>query len=180
MTFWSLTNSDFLTNQTFLQFHDIYTELDLDRLWVVSIEHLQRVWHASRERLPFRTPGSVPHCGTCLCSNCWDQIPPTCHVFTRLFTSNTPGYFLDFASDNSYHLLFNSVNGDNVEFVQPRLVQHSLCIHYSNITYFYWFVGSFTDGMGDLLQHQSWERQKVELSSEHHRYTGIRRHSWFG
>ena len=58
---------------------------------------LQRVWHASRERLPFRTPGSVPHCGTCLCSNCWDHIPRTCHVFTRLFTSNTPWYFLDFA-----------------------------------------------------------------------------------
>ena len=34
---------------------------------------------------------------TCLCSNCWDQIPRTCHVFTRLFTSNTPWYFLDFA-----------------------------------------------------------------------------------
>ena len=28
----------------------------------------------------------------------WDQIPRTCHVFTRLFTSNTPWYFLDFAS----------------------------------------------------------------------------------
>ena len=61
------------------------------------MEHLQRVWYASRERLPFRTPGSVPHCGTCLCSNCWDQIPRTCHVFTRFFTSNTPWYFLDFA-----------------------------------------------------------------------------------
>ena len=31
-----------------------------------------------------------PHFGTCYCSNCWDQIPRTCHVFTRLFTSNTP------------------------------------------------------------------------------------------
>ena len=29
-------------------------------LWVVSMEHLQRAWHASRERLPCRTPGSVP------------------------------------------------------------------------------------------------------------------------
>ena len=29
-------------------------------LWVVSMEHLQRVWHASRTRLHFRTPGSVP------------------------------------------------------------------------------------------------------------------------
>ena len=56
MTFWSLTNSDFQTNQTFHQFHDIDTELDLHRLWVVSMEHFQRVWHASRERLPFRAP----------------------------------------------------------------------------------------------------------------------------
>ena len=100
MTFWSLTNSDSPTNQTFHQFHDLDTELDLHRLWVVSKEHLRRVWHASRKRLPFRTPGSVPHCGTCLCSNCWDQIPPNCHVFARLFTSNTPWYFLDFAYHN--------------------------------------------------------------------------------
>ena len=58
--------------------------LTFTELWVVSKEHLQRVWLASRERLPFRTPGSVPLFGTCLCSNCWDQIP-------------TPWYFLDFA-----------------------------------------------------------------------------------
>ena len=104
-TFWSLTKSDFQTNQTFHQFHDIDTDFDLHRLWVVSMEHLQRVWHASREHLPFRTPGSVLHCGTCLCSSCWDQIPRTCHVFTRLFTSNTPWYFLDFAF-NLYLLWF--------------------------------------------------------------------------
>ena len=61
------------------------------------LKHLQRVWLDSRERLPFPTPGSVPLFGTCLCSNCWDQIPRTCHVFTRLFTLNTPWYFLDFA-----------------------------------------------------------------------------------
>ena len=60
MTFWSLTNSYFPTNQTFHQFHDLDTKLDLHRLWVVSMDHLQRVWYASRERLPFRTPGSVP------------------------------------------------------------------------------------------------------------------------
>ena len=59
--------------------------LTFTELWVVSMEHLQRVWLASRERLPFRTPGSVPLFGTCLCSNCRDQIPRTCHVFTRLF-----------------------------------------------------------------------------------------------
>ena len=39
--------------------------LTFTELRVVSMEHFQRVWHASRERLPFRTPGSVPHFGTC-------------------------------------------------------------------------------------------------------------------
>ena len=34
--------------------------LTFTELRVVSIEHLRRVWHASRECLPFRTPGSVP------------------------------------------------------------------------------------------------------------------------
>ena len=33
--------------------------LTITELWVVSIEHLQRVWHTRRERLPFRIPGSV-------------------------------------------------------------------------------------------------------------------------
>ena len=37
--------------------------LTFTELWVVSMEHLQRVWLASRERLPFRTPGSVPILG---------------------------------------------------------------------------------------------------------------------
>ena len=32
MTFWPLTNSDFLTDQTFHQLHDLYTELDLHRI----------------------------------------------------------------------------------------------------------------------------------------------------
>ena len=32
MTFWPLTNSDLPTNQTFHQFHDLYTELDIHRI----------------------------------------------------------------------------------------------------------------------------------------------------
>ena len=36
------------------------------------------------------------NCWTCLCSNCWDQIHRSCHVFTRLFTWNIHWYFLDF------------------------------------------------------------------------------------
>ena len=133
--------------------------LTFTELWMVSVEHLQRVWHASRECLPLRTPCFVPFSGpayalivetkisrlytdlmivpnliftewrgfhgfftagvacqlgaltlpdtwfrplfrTCLCSNCWDQIPQTWHVFTRLFRLNTPWYFLDFARNN--------------------------------------------------------------------------------
>ena len=99
MTFRPLTNSDYSTNQTFHQFYDLITNLTFTKFWVDSMEHLQRVWHVSRERLPFRTPGFVPLWGTCLCSNCWDQIPRICHVFTRLFTLNTPWYFLNFAFD---------------------------------------------------------------------------------
>ena len=74
-------------------FMTLIPSLTFTELWVVSMEHLQRVWLASRERLPFRTPCSVPLFGTCLCSNCWDQIPPVCHVSTRLFTLNTLGTF---------------------------------------------------------------------------------------
>ena len=61
--FWSLANSDFPTDQTLHQFHDLDTELDLHRIMSGSKEHLQRVWHASWERLSFRTFGSVPFWG---------------------------------------------------------------------------------------------------------------------
>ena len=33
--------------------------LTFTKLPVVSMEHLQRVWYASRECLPFWTPGSI-------------------------------------------------------------------------------------------------------------------------
>ena len=138
MTFWSLTNSDFPTNQTFHQFHGLYTELDLHRLWVVSMKHLQRVWHASRERLPVRTPGSVPHCGTCLCSNCWDQIPRTCHAFTRLFTSLfgllskllaslMRNNFLKRPSDAPLHTL-SKLYDVPVGFVPPHYFEPEYCL----------------------------------------------------
>ena len=77
-------------------FKTIIPSLTLTELRVVSMEHLQRMCHASRERFPFQTPGSVTLFGTCLCSNCWDQNFRTCHAFTRLFTLNTPRYILDF------------------------------------------------------------------------------------
>ena len=58
------------------------------------------------------------HCGICLCSNCWDQIPRTCHVFTRLFTSNTPWYFLDFAP---YLIVCQCLNNDRCCSSQENL-----------------------------------------------------------
>ena len=56
-----------------------------------------------------RTPGSVPHCGTCLCSNCWDQIPRTCHVFTRLFTSNKMFVIKSFVNLLTKDLITNKI-----------------------------------------------------------------------
>ena len=61
MTFWPLTSySDFPTEQIFHQFHDFNTKIDLH--WITSgcYGAFAIMWHASRERLPFQTPGSVP------------------------------------------------------------------------------------------------------------------------
>ena len=84
-TIWSLppTNFKWHSNLDQLQWHPppisfsinfmtLIPNLTFTELRVVSMKRLQRVWHASRARLPFRPPGSVPHFGTCLCSNCWD------------------------------------------------------------------------------------------------------------
>ena len=83
----TLTNIDFSTDQPFHKFHDLDTELDLHLIMSGFRGTIAMgVAYASREGLPFRTPGSVPRFGTWLCSNCWDQISRTCHVFTRLLT----------------------------------------------------------------------------------------------
>ena len=38
----------------------LYRTRSFTEFWVVSIEHLRRVWHADRGRLLLRTPGPVP------------------------------------------------------------------------------------------------------------------------
>ena len=58
----TVTNLPIRLSTNFMTF---IPSLTFTELWVVSMEHLQLVWLASRERLPFRTPGSVPHFGTC-------------------------------------------------------------------------------------------------------------------
>ena len=72
MTFWSLTiysdtlhRSDITLTRDLVPELDLVTEFDLfTEFREVSIEHLQRVWHADRGRLLLRTPGPVPF-GTC-------------------------------------------------------------------------------------------------------------------
>ena len=41
-------------------FMTLIQSLTFTELWVVSMEHWQRLWHTNRERLLFRTPGSIP------------------------------------------------------------------------------------------------------------------------
>ena len=97
-----------LANQTFHQFHDLNTELDLHRI-ISGFHGAFATGVASQQGNAYPSGHLVPSplFGTCLCSNCWDQITRTCHVFTRLFTSNTPWYFLDCTLIN-----FNTKNFD--------------------------------------------------------------------
>ena len=56
------------------------------KLWVVFIEHLQRIRHTSRQNLPFQTPGVVP---------VWDKC--VFLMFKPLF-SYLSAFFNDFCS----------------------------------------------------------------------------------
>ena len=58
---------------------DIFTELDFLPNCEVSIEHLQRVWHANRGRLLLRTPGPVS-LWAWKCSNVESNLSWTCLV----------------------------------------------------------------------------------------------------
>ena len=52
-------------------------------LWEVSMEHLQRVWHASRERLPSQTP-KFPFLDF-MCSYCWHNFFAKSAVIFSIF-----------------------------------------------------------------------------------------------
>ena len=97
MVFWPLTSSDFLTDTIFHHFYDIDTKLDLHRIISGFHEAFATGLECQQATLTIPDTCSVPLFGTCLCCNCWDQIPGTCHVFTRLFILNTHWYFFDFA-----------------------------------------------------------------------------------
>ena len=87
---WLPNRKDFPPNNMTSKPSLTFTELRL-----VSMEHLHLVWHASMERLPFRASGSVHLSGNSLYFSCWDHFSRTYHVFSRLFTLNTPRYCLD-------------------------------------------------------------------------------------
>ena len=101
MTFCPLTSySDFPTNLSTNFMTLTPSFLKFTELRGISMEHLQRLWQGSRELLPFRTHGSDPLLGTCLCSNFWDQFSRTCSVLSRLFTLIPLGTFSIWISTN--------------------------------------------------------------------------------
>ena len=60
---YDILNLDQVTSQLTRLLTNIMTlipSLTFTELRVLSMEHLQRVWHANRKLLPFRTPGFVP------------------------------------------------------------------------------------------------------------------------
>ena len=83
----------------YTNFMTLIPSLTFDQFQVVSMEHLQRMWHAIRERLPLCTPGSVPF-RNCLWSNVWDQFLRTCRVFFQLITLDTQYCFYGFRKYN--------------------------------------------------------------------------------
>ena len=93
MTFCSSTNySDFPKDQTFTNFMTSIPNLTFTEMRVVSMEHSQRIWIASRKRLPFRTPGSVPFWDLHMFKlmSCWDQ-------FSQIYR-DFPTYHLEYPS----------------------------------------------------------------------------------
>ena len=78
----------------------LYRIRPLTEIWVVSIEHLRRVWHADRGHLLLRTPGPVP-LGLAYVLRVETNPFPNLRYFTGLCSSNIPRYFLDFASEGS-------------------------------------------------------------------------------
>ena len=65
------------------------------------MEHLRRVWHASRERLSSRPL----FFGLVYASIVETSFPELAVSFSRLFTLNTPRYFLDFAFDRRQQIV---------------------------------------------------------------------------
>ena len=69
-----MTNSDFPTDQTFHQFHDLYTELDLHR--IMSGFHGAFATGVASQQGTLTPPDTwfrPSFSGACICSECWDR-----------------------------------------------------------------------------------------------------------
>ena len=82
-------------------FMTLIPSLTFTELRVVFMEHLQRMWHASRESLPLQTSGYVPLFfwgggggGGCMCFDCWDHFPDSINL--RIYQTPTCEKFLSF------------------------------------------------------------------------------------
>ena len=80
------TNKDYLAISNFYLFNSPFLQDDATPT--------NAFYHNKKKNLDLNNPFYRPF----VFKSCWDQISRTCHVFTRLFTLNTPRYFLDFAS----------------------------------------------------------------------------------
>ena len=92
LLFWPSAR-DFQSDPTFHQFHHLALHLPYN---VGFYEELHRVWHASRDCWPFRTPGAIT-LWDLLMLQLWDHFSRTCHAFSWLFTLNIHRYYLYFA-----------------------------------------------------------------------------------
>ena len=131
--------------------------LPFNELWVVFMEHWQRVWHANREHLPFQTPGFMPPFWD-LCSTCWDQIPRIWYVFPRFSSSITPWYFLDFAyrtrNERIFHIIYH---------ICLKMVQTSWSVFPKNFFSIQWSIGPLNCQFSQVMQNLNGHAAKVQI-----------------
>ena len=91
------------TDETF------YRTRPFTEYWVVSIEHLRRVWHADRGRLNLRTPGPVP-LGLAYVLLVETNPFPNLSLFYRTMLFEYPSVFSRFCFQNSFYTVDTLVN----------------------------------------------------------------------
>ena len=107
--------------------------------WVVSIEHLRRVWHADRGRLLIRTPGPAP-LGLPYVLLVETNPFPNLSLFSGLCSSNIPRYLLDFTFSGSCQVLSKfQLNCciDASSVIRPSLILSYFGIFKNNLNEFY-------------------------------------------
>ena len=98
----------------------LYRPRPFPEFWVVSIEHLRRVWHADRGRLLLRTPGPAPF-GLAYVQFVETDPFPNLSFFTVLCSSNIPRYFLDSTLWNTWQNANTCVKNSNRNTSSPIL-----------------------------------------------------------